>query len=123
MPRNRATSHLVWGYAEWLASVEIVERDVRFFGPHINPVLVEKNRSQRRLLYGRLPGENLQLLGITRLGKFKVRIEIAIVSVAAAEHGLPVGSPPHPCAIGITLLVAAGWRWFMQGRGRADQNP
>ena len=48
--RNCATSHLVQRYAEWLTSVKVVVRRVRFFGPHIHPVLVEKHRSQRRLL-------------------------------------------------------------------------
>src|SRR5439155_21960565 len=77
----------------------------------------------RRFLNGRLAGEKLLLPGIARLGEFPVRIKVAVVSVAAAEHGFLVRSPPHPRAVGIALLVAAGGRWLVHGRGRANQNP
>ena len=87
MSRNRGTSHLVWGYAEWLASVEVVVRNVGFFGPHVYPVLVKKNRSQRRLLYGRLPGENLLLLGIAYFSRLTLAQDYPVAKTVPGKPG------------------------------------
>src|SRR5437773_3956250 len=123
MPLDSATSHVMYRHVQWLAWLKVRVGPVRLFRPHVNPILVEENRSQRRFLNGRLAGEKMLLPGIARLGEFPVRIKVAVVSVAAAEHGFLVRSPPHPRAVGITLLVAAGGRWVVHARGRANQNP
>src|SRR6266516_1174182 len=121
MSRNGASSHVIYRHVQWLAHVKVVVGPVGLFRPHVNPILVEENRSQRRFLNGRLAGEQLLLPGIARLGEFPVRIKVAVVSVAAAEHGFLVRSPPHPRAVGITLLIAAGRRWWEYGRRGANQ--
>src|SRR5439155_18811536 len=110
MPGDGASSHVIYRRVHWLACVKVGVGPVCLFRPHVNPILVEENRSQRRFLNGRLAGEKLLLPGIAKLGEFPVRIKVAVVSVAAAEHGFLVRSPPHPRAVGITLLVAAGGR-------------
>src|SRR3989449_7184251 len=119
MSGDGASSHVIYRHVQWLARVKVGVGPVRLFRPHVNPILVEENRSQRRFLNGRLAGEELLLPGIARLGEFPVRIKVAVVSVAAAEHGFLVRSPPHPRAVGITLLIAAGRRWSVHGRRRA----
>src|SRR3989442_10285140 len=107
MSGNGATSHVIYRHVQWLARVKVGVRPVRLFRPHVNPILVEENRSQRRFLNVRLAGEKLLLPAIARLREFPVRIKVAVVSVAAAEHGFLFRSPPHPPAAGITLRIAA----------------
>src|SRR5712671_6703928 len=58
MPRDRATTHLVWRYTQGLSLVKISIGCVRFFGPRVHPILVEKHWSQHRLLNGRFSGED-----------------------------------------------------------------
>ena len=72
MSRDGATPHVIYRHVQWLACVKVGVRPVRLFRPHVNPILVEQNRSQRRFLNGRLAGEKLSLPGIARLGEFRV---------------------------------------------------
>ncbi len=78
MPRDGATSHVIYRHVQWLACVKVGVGPVRLFRPHVNPILVEENRSQCRFLNGRLAGEKLLLPGIATLGEFPVRIKVAL---------------------------------------------
>ena len=78
MSGDGATSHVIHRHVQWLAGVKVGVGPVRLFRPHVNPILVEENRCQHRLLNGRLAGEKLLLPGIARLGEFPVRIKVTL---------------------------------------------
>ena len=63
MSRDGASSHVIYRDVQWLAHVKVGVGPVGLFRPHVNPILVEKNRGQHRFLNGRLAGEKLTSTG------------------------------------------------------------
>ena len=121
MPSNRAAANIAHTGTsdEGLPIVKVAGGVVGFERPGVQPILVEKHRSLRRLLETSLIGKEAFGMRVRSAPKQDhLRIQPAIKPVASVEHGFAITGPAHPGGIRAALPVPRARRGVTQGRQR-----
>src|ERR1035437_9077349 len=123
VPSYRAAANIVHTGTsdEGLTIVEVTGGVVGFERPGVQPILVEKHRSLRRLLNITLIGKEAFGMRVRSATKHnQLRIPPTIKPVASVEHGFAITGPAHPGGIRAPLSVPRDRRRLAQGSQRTE---